>query len=94
MSYKKNREVFFTMFAREFPSAMHSDALALLRAGTAEQRWNEVQCSIEIGEQETARQEMLSERRMMRVSQICARFGAVLVTNGDPRGYPDSRTEP
>ena len=88
MAYKAWREEFLSEFARTFPGASHSKALAFLRDATAEQRWNEISCSIDIGETETARQEKRSERRLARVRKLAESIGAQLSENGDPRGCP------
>lgn len=88
MSYRKWREEFLHQFGRAFPNASHRTALALLREASAEQRWNEISCSIDIGERETARQERRAEARTERVRALCARIGATLDENGDPRGCP------
>lgn len=94
MAYQKWREEFLTDFAREFPKAGHRNALMLLREATAEQRWNEIDSSIDVGEKERARLERASERRMERVRIICERIGAGLQGNGDPRGCPFSIVAP
>lgn len=88
MSYRQWREEFIHIFTQEFPKARLDEALLLLRAATSEQRWNEIACSIDVGERETARLEKASDRRMERVQAICDKIGAKLVPNGDPRGDP------
>jgi len=86
-SYAKDRESFISAMSREYPAITHAEILTLLRAGTAENRWNEIDCSIDIGDRERARQERRSENRLARVKAICDRIGATLNPNGDPRGY-------
>lgn len=88
MAYQKWREEFIAEFIRAFPKASYSVALALLRAATSEQRWNEIDCSIDVGEKEHDRLEKVSERRMGRVKALADKIGAGLDTNGDPRGCP------
>lgn len=88
MGYQRDREKFIRQFARQFPKGSASDCLALLRAASGEQRWNEIDSSIEISDRERARLEKASERRMARVAKLCASIGAVLETGGDPRGCP------
>jgi len=75
------------MFGREFPQASREDARALLRAATAEQRANEIECSVDVGETERERMEKASARRMARVRKIARKIGADLIENGDPRGF-------
>lgn len=88
MGYQKDREEFLGLFARMVPNGTNADALAFLRDASAEQRWNEVYCSFDIGERETARQEKRSEARLARVRARCAKLGLGLEENGDPRGWP------
>ena len=88
MGYQKWREEFIALFAKHVPQGRHSDALAFLRDSSAEQRWNEVYSSIDIGERETERQEKKSERRVERVRARAAALGLELDANGDPRGEP------
>lgn len=88
MGYQKDREQFIALFYREFPSARLSDCLALLREASAEQRFNEISSSIDVGDKELARLEKRSENRTARVRAICERIGGKLIENGDPRGYP------
>lgn len=88
MSYQKEREEFIVQFVRLFPKARHSDAEYLLRQASAEQRWNEIDCSIDVGEREHDRMEKASERRIERTRKFCSSIGARLITQGDPRGYP------
>jgi hypothetical protein len=64
-------------------------ALALLRAATSEQRWNEISSSIEISERETKRYELASERRTARVRKLAESIGSKLIENGPAR--PDLR---
>lgn len=87
MGYDKERSEFLQHFGREFPNARHEVALAFLRAATSEQRWNEIDCSIEISDRERARHEKASERRTARVAKLAKSIGSELITNGDPRGY-------
>lgn len=88
MSYQSDRERFFQAFGREFGNGTVTDARMLLRWASAEQRWNEVQCSIDIGETQTAREEKLSENRIKRARALLDKLGADLDVNGDPRGWP------
>ena len=69
MSYQNDRERFLQAFGRAFGNATTTDARMLLRWSSAEQRWNEVQCSIDIGEAQTAREEKLSENRIKRADR-------------------------
>jgi hypothetical protein len=87
MGYDKERAEFLQDFGREFPNAPHNVALALLRAGTAEQRYNEITSSIDVGARELERLERASERRTERVRKLCERIGGKLIENGDPRGF-------
>lgn len=86
--YQTERDTFLFLFAREFPQARIGDALALLRAATGAQRWNEIATSIDVGDAERARLERASQRRLARVRKIEASIGAALETSGDPRGNP------
>lgn len=88
MGYQTEREQFIRDFARAFPDAPYSACLNVLRTASAEQRWNEVYSSFDIGEKETARQEKRSERRIERLRQLAASIGAEIETAGDPRGNP------
>ena len=88
MSYQKERAFFLKQFAVEFPTAKYSDAIALLREGTGSQRYNEIACSVDVGERELARLEKRDDNRTKRVAAICKRIGAQLVENGDSRGFP------
>lgn len=88
MSYQSEREQFLVQFGREFPNQPIGVALKLLRESSAEQRWNEVYSSFDIGEKETERQERKSERRAERVRKLAESIGCKLDTNGDPRGNP------
>lgn len=88
MSYAKEREEFIGRFVQCAPGATFEFAQWLLRQASAEQRWNEVYSSFDIGEDETARQERKSERRMERVKERVESAGFKLETNGDPRGNP------
>lgn len=94
MSYQKEREQFIARFMST-PEFVHiqygerfSICLLLLRNASAEQRWNEVSCSFDIGEKETAKQERMSNRRGIRVATLAQRLGAKLDAQGDPRGNP------
>lgn len=86
MSYRREREEFLSQFARFFPKGAHSVALALLRESSAEQRYNEIASSIDVGERELARLERRSNARLLRVRAIAERLGGKLSENGDPRG--------
>jgi len=88
MGYNKDREEFFGLFARLVPGGTNADALAFLRDASAEQRWNEISCSFDIGEKETARLEKRSDRRVIRVCERAKRLGLEVDSNGDPRGNP------
>lgn len=88
MSYRKWREEFIGQYMKFVPRANMADAQAFLRDATSEQRWNEISCSIDIGEAETARREKASDRRMERVASRAKSLGLGLETNGDPRGNP------
>ena len=88
MSYQKWREEFIVEVSRVFPSCSYHKATEFLRAATAEQRWNEIDCSIDVGKVEHARMEKRSERRMERVAKLAATIGARVNPNGDPRGCP------
>jgi hypothetical protein len=87
-SYKSAREEFLSLFAKLIPNGRHADALSLLREATAEQRWNELYSSVDIGEAETARQEKRSEKREARVRALAEKLGCKLDAQGDPRGNP------
>lgn len=87
-SYQKEREFFLIKFGQEFPKASTDVAVRMLREASAEQRYNEIVCSIEISESETRRLEKRSESRAKRMEALCGEIGAKLVENGDPRGFP------
>ena len=88
MSYRKWREEFLVRFSRLVPQGTRADAEALLRAATGSQRYNEITCSIDVGEAELARLERREENRTKRVRDLCAKLGVKLDENGDPRGDP------
>ncbi len=83
MSYQKEREQFIS----QFPGT-YADACTFLRNASAEQVWNEKQCSFEMSDKETAKQEKRSENRMKRVRALAEKLGYRLDENGDPRGNP------
>ncbi len=88
MGYQASRDYFLTSFTRMFPEAPHGTALALLRAATSEQRYNEIATSIDVGAVELARLEKRSDARRERIAVLCNEIGADLEENGDPRGCP------
>lgn len=88
MGYQADRERFFQQLTHHFPAATYHDARTLLRNASGEMRWNEIASSIDIGEKRTAQEEKKSAARVARVRAICARIGADLEEQGDPRGYP------
>jgi len=88
MSYQKWREEFIAEFSRAFPNAAYRYPLGFLREATAEQRWNEISCSIDVGEAETARQERRETARHKRVEAMAREIGATIEWQGDPRGCP------
>ena len=83
MGYQKDREEFVSRFP-----GTYADAIAFLRDSSAEQVWNEKQCSFEMSDREIARQEKRSENRIKRVQERAARLGFKVDTSGDPRGNP------
>jgi hypothetical protein len=91
VGYQKDREEFIARFMSEFSDKPYADRAAAVRAflrdASAEQRWNEVSCSFDIGEKETARQEKRSDARNARAKERAVKFGAELDTQGDPRGW-------
>jgi hypothetical protein len=86
MAYSKWRNEFLFQFARKFPNARMADAMTLLKAATSEQRYHEIDCSINVGEVELSRLEKASESRKVRVLELCERIGARLDHCHDPRG--------
>lgn len=84
MTYAREREFFLLHFAREFPAADFGIARRLLRLATSSQRFNEMACSIPIGDAMSRAE----DRRTELARRLAKEIGAELVENGDPRGYP------
>lgn len=90
MGYQQCREEFIGQYCKHVPNGRYADAIWFLRQASAEQRWNEVYCSFDIGEKETERQKKRSERRIERIQARAAALGLRVETQGDPRGNPFS----
>lgn len=61
-------------------------ARAAMRHATSEQKWCEVECSVNVDDAERAKQEKKSERRLGRMLSIAVELGVELQASGDPRG--------
>lgn len=88
MSHQKDREEFIRLFSQEFPKAGPDDAKTLLKLAHAEQVWNEIQCSVNIPDDDRAKRERDSANRSEEIRRILSPLGGKLIENGDPRGFP------
>lgn len=74
--------------AKRFQQASIGNALDLLKIADAEQKRNELLCSVEMSEEETARQEKRHLSRKAKATLIGEEMGADIYFQGDPRGCP------
>lgn len=61
-------------------------ARSAMRLATSEQKWCEIECSVNVDDAECAKQERKSERRRETMREIALWLGVELEVSGDPRG--------
>lgn len=84
-SYQSDREEFVGVIVSEGGSA--TLARSMMRNATTIQRISELECSVEMSEQEAKRLKRKNDACEHRIAKLAESIGAKLMTSGDPRGY-------
>lgn len=88
--YRRNvrRQAQHYLFFGEKLHWTEEDIRRALSASTTMQRTAEIECSVEMGDRESARVAKRGESAEKRLREIAAKYGATVEWSGDPRGCP------
>jgi len=85
MSYQHEREVFIAQMTQEgIPLDV---CLRVLRNANTIQRLAARECSVEMSEAESKREELRAAACEARIAKMLAPYGVTVDTSGDPRGF-------
>lgn len=84
--YRQECAEFRVNFKQAFPLAKRTDADSLLRWAEREQRWRELETSVNMSDAERAQGEREAARRTKALTELCERLGTRDASSGDPRG--------